>query len=71
MSFNESARSKMGPDLNAPKSIVSYRSEFMIKELIKRPSKYRYTQMPDNPDLSDQDLDNTLAYFSYMNEIRD
>jgi len=63
--------SKVGPDLNAPQSIVSYRSEFMIKELIKHPSKYRYTQMPDHPDLSDQDLDNTLAYFSYMNEIRD
>ena len=61
---------KIGPDLNAPRSIVSYRSEFMIKELIKHPSKYRYTQMPDHPDLSDKDLDNLISYFNYMNEIR-
>ncbi len=61
---------KVGPDLNAPKSIVSYRSEFMIKELIKHPSIYRYTQMPDHPDLSNQDLDNIVSYFKYMNENR-
>ncbi len=61
---------KVGPDLNAPQSIVAYRNAYMIKEMIKNPSKYRYTQMPDHPDLSDQDLDNVLAYFNYMNEIR-
>jgi len=62
---------KVGPDLNAPQSIVAYRNAYMIKEMIKNPSKYRYTQMPDHPDLSDQDLDNVLTYFNYMNEIRD
>lgn len=61
---------KIGPDLNAPKSIVTYRSEFMIKELTKHPSKYRYTHMPDHPDLSEADLNNLLEYFSYMNENR-
>lgn len=60
----------VGPDLNAPQSIVSYRSENMIKEFIKNPSKYRYTHMPDHPDLSDQDLDNLISYFNYMNENR-
>lgn len=61
---------KVGPDLNAPESIVSYRSEYMIKEFIKHPSKYRYTQMPDHPDLTDQDLNDLIAYFRYMDSIR-
>jgi len=60
----------VGPDLNAPQSIVSYRSEIMIKEFIREPSKYRYTHMPDHPDLTDQDLNNLIAYFNYMNEKR-
>lgn len=61
---------KIGPDLNAPQSIISYRSENMIKEFIKHPSKYRYTHMPDHPDLSEQDLDNLISYLHYMNENR-
>ncbi|MFA9407301.1 MAG: cytochrome c [Candidatus Dadabacteria bacterium] len=61
---------KIGPDLNAPQSIVTYRSENMIKEFIKHPSKYRYSQMPDHPDLSDQYLNNIISYFYYMNENR-
>ncbi len=62
---------KVGPDLNAPQSIVTYRNAYMIKEFIKNPSKYRYTQMPDYPDLSERDLDNLLAYFRYMNETKE
>ncbi len=61
---------EIGPDLNAPQSIVSYRSEFMVKELIKQPSKYRYTHMPDHPDFSETDLNNLIEYFNYMNENR-
>lgn len=61
---------KVGPDLNAPRSIVTYRSEYMIKEFIKHPSQYRYTQMPDHPDLTDEDLNNLIAYFRYMNGIK-
>lgn len=61
---------KIGPDLNAPQSIISYRSENIIKEFIKNSSKYRYTLMPDHLDLSDQDLDNLISYFNYMNENR-
>jgi cytochrome c2 len=61
---------KVGPDLNAPKSIVTYRSEYMIKEFIKHPSEYRYTHMPDHPDLTAEDLDDLIAYFRYMNKHR-
>ncbi len=61
---------KTGPDLNAPQSIITYRNEYMIKEFIRNPSKYRHTLMPDHPDLSEQDLDDLIAYFNYMDEIR-
>ncbi len=61
---------KVGPDLNAPRSIVTYRSEYMIKEFIKHPSQYRYTQMPDHPGLTGQDLNDLMAYFRHMDSIR-
>ncbi len=59
---------KIGPDLNAPKSILSYRTEFMIKEMIKHPSNYRHTNMPDHKDLSEYQLNNLIEYFHHMNE---
>ena len=57
---------KIGPDLNAPQSITAYRSEQMIKEFIRHPSKYRYTQMPDHPDLSEGDLDDLYRYLKHQ-----
>ncbi|WP_293760536.1 c-type cytochrome [uncultured Paraglaciecola sp.] len=57
---------KVGPDLNAPQSIVAYRSKHMIKEIIKHSSKYRYTNMPDHNDLSDSDLDDLYNYFQFQ-----
>ena len=59
---------KIGPDLNAPQSIAAYRSKHMIKEFIKNPSKYRYSQMPDNPDLSDLNLEDLYHYFRFQME---
>ena len=61
---------KVGPDLNAPQSIVSYRSQNMIREFIRNPSRYRYTRMPDHQDLDDRALDELLAYFWFMNGSR-
>jgi len=57
---------RIGPDLNAPQGITAYRSEYMIKEIIRHPSKYRHTQMPDHPDLSDRDLDDLYRYFLFQ-----
>lgn len=57
---------KVGPDLGAPMNILEYRSQYIVKELIKHPSKYRYTHMPDHTDLSDEDLDNLIKYFLYL-----
>jgi len=59
---------KIGPDLNAPQSIVTYRSKHIIKEFIKQPSKYRYTKMPDHLDLSESDLDALLDYFWHQSQ---
>ena len=61
---------KIGPDLNAPKSILAYRTREIIKEFIKHPSKYRYTQMPDHLDLTEQQLNSLLDYFGYKNTIK-
>jgi mono/diheme cytochrome c family protein len=57
---------KVGPDLGAPQSIVAYRSKYMIKEMIKHSSKYRYSIMPDHNDLSDSDLDDLYNYFQFQ-----
>lgn len=61
---------KIGPDLNAPKSIVDYRSRMMIKEFIKHPSTYRHTQMPDHLDLSEQDLNALVDYFWFKSQSK-
>lgn len=54
---------KIGPDLNAPQSVTRYRTKRWFKSYVKAPSKYRYTEMPDHPFLSDNDLDGLWAYF--------
>ncbi len=53
----------VGPDLNAPMSILSYRSIDLVKAFIRNPSLYRHTHMPDHTDLSEQELDALIAYF--------
>ncbi|HHH28115.1 MAG TPA: cytochrome c, partial [Polyangiaceae bacterium] len=59
---------KVGPELNVPKSIVEYRPEDQIRAYIKNPSTFRYGNMPDNPHLTDDDLDGLIAYFRAMSE---
>ncbi len=54
---------KIGPDLNAPQSVTSYRTEAWIKSYVKAPSKVRYTEMPDHQDLTDAQLDDLYRYF--------
>lgn len=54
---------KIGPDLNAPKSVTSYRTKEWFASYVRAPSKYRYTEMPDHPHLTDADLSDLWAYF--------
>lgn len=56
----------IGPDLNAPRSIVEYRSAMMIKAFIRQPSAFRHSYMPDHTDLSEQQLDQLIAYFQWQ-----
>jgi mono/diheme cytochrome c family protein len=60
----------VGPDLNAPKNIIEYRSETFLKEFIRSPSRFRYSRMPEFSDLSDRDLDDLVRYFQSM-PVRD
>ncbi|HVE13577.1 MAG TPA: cytochrome c [Elusimicrobiota bacterium] len=59
---------KIGPDLNAPQSITAYRPKEMIKAFIRQPSKFRYTEMPDHPQLTDEDLENLYQYFLFKSK---
>ena len=49
-----------------PRSIVEYRDPLQLKEFIRDPQSFRYTRMPANPQLSDRDLDDLVAYFHAM-----
>lgn len=57
---------KVGPDLNAPQSVTAYRSKHMIKEMIKHPSTYRHSSMPDHPDLTNRDLEDLYSYLLFQ-----
>ncbi len=57
---------RVGPELNVPKNVTEYWSEAQIKAYIKNPLSFRYGNMPPNPQLSDADLDNVLAYLRAM-----
>ena len=59
---------RVGPELNVPQSIVTYRPEAQLRAFIRNPQQFRYTQMPANPQLTDADLDALLAYFRHMSQ---
>jgi mono/diheme cytochrome c family protein len=59
---------KVGPELNVPQSIIEYRPEKQIRAYIRKPSTFRYGNMPENPHLTDEDLDGLIAYFRAMSE---
>lgn len=56
----------IGPDLGAPRNIVSYLPEGYLREFIRAPSKFRHSNMPDHEHLTDTDLDTLLAYFRHL-----
>jgi mono/diheme cytochrome c family protein len=60
----------VGPDLNLPKSIVEYRPLDQIKQYIRDPGTFRYSNMPANPQLTDQQLDELIAYFTAMQALK-
>lgn len=56
---------KVGPDLNAPTNVTTYRTKAWIKSYVKQPSKVRYTEMPDHLDLSEPQLEELYEYFKW------
>lgn len=61
---------KIGPDLNAPRNITTYRDAALLKEFIRAPSKFRHSNMPDHEHLSDGELDDLLDYLRFMGARR-
>lgn len=57
---------RVGPELNVPRNILDYRPEAQLRAFVRDPQKFRYTQMPANPHLSDADLDALIAYLRHM-----
>lgn len=53
---------KIGPDLNAPRSVVDYRPKKQLLAFIRKPSDFRYSEMPDHPHLTDGDLEDLWSY---------
>lgn len=59
----------VGPDLNAPKGVTTYRTKRQLRAYIRKPSALRYTKMPDFDWLSADDIEDLLSYFGYMSEL--
>ena len=56
----------IGPDLNVPQSIVEYRPVEQMKQYIRNPATFRYSNMPAHEYLTDRELDALIAYFQVM-----
>lgn len=61
---------KVGPDLNSPQSVVSYRNTDFLKKFIKQASAFRYTNMPDFDHLSQKELSDLISYFKNKDKYR-
>ncbi|HWP64472.1 MAG TPA: cytochrome c [Candidatus Limnocylindria bacterium] len=60
----------VGPDLNVPQSIVEYRPVGQIKAYVRDPATFRYGAMPAHPHLTDRQLDELIAYFTAMKDLK-
>ncbi|MBI2362473.1 MAG: cytochrome c [Elusimicrobia bacterium] len=60
----------VGPDLNSPRSVTEYRPKDQLKAFIRKASSFRYTQMPDQDNLSDQDLEDLWRYLKLKSAQR-
>lgn len=58
----------LGPDLNVPQNVLSYRPEEQVRAYIRDPKTFRYSSMPAHPGLSEDDLNALIAYLRLMGE---
>ena len=61
---------KVGPDLNVPRSIVEYRPVDQIEAFIFDPAQFRYTSMPAHRYLKPAQLQELIAYFEAMKDLK-
>lgn len=59
---------RVGPELNVPQSIVEYRPVDQIKAYVRNPLTFRYGAMPAHTHLSDEELEDLVAYFTAMKD---
>lgn len=59
----------VGPDLNSPRGITRYQKKSFLKRFIRKASSFRRTKMPDFDELSDDELDDLMAYFDHMTRL--
>ena len=59
---------RIGPDLNAPRNITTYRDKATLLAFIRQPSKFRFTEMPDHTDLSQQNIEDIYAYLQFKSK---
>jgi mono/diheme cytochrome c family protein len=57
---------RVGPDLNVPQNVLEYRPEAQVRAYVKNPLTFRYGNMPPHPDLTEQNLDELVAYLRAM-----
>ena len=57
---------RLGPDLNVPRNVLSYRPKEQLRAFIKNPRAFRYGNMPAQTHLSEAALDQLLAYLAAM-----
>ena len=61
----------MGPELNVPQNILSYRSRAQVKAFIRAPESFRLgSRMPAFQSLSEAEVDAIIDYLEAMNDRR-
>jgi mono/diheme cytochrome c family protein len=60
------AGGNVGPELNVPRNILEYRDTGTVRAFIKNPLSFRYTVMPAHPNMTPDELDGLMAYFTLM-----
>ncbi len=61
---------KVGPELNVPRNITTYRESSQLRAFIRDPGSFRHTSMPSHTHLGDDDLDALLAYLGFMGTLQ-
>lgn len=59
---------QIGPELNIPQNILTYRPEDQVRAYIQNPQTFRYSKMPAFEQLAAGELDDLIAYLRAMGD---